>query len=643
MMQEINIQTEHSQLIEKVTNTGSCRYRYASNSFVWTPNFYKVFNLSPESNAISAEWDIPNFSEHTRKLIKNKIEKKEALGQNFEIKLPYISDSGADKWVRLCCEFISKDKTLIERVSVFQDITISIDSSEQNNFYKERVALALTSTKAGTWDYQVSSNELFWDESMFTLFEIQSPMRALRFSEWINYIHPDSKELFIDEFNHALKSQEYDHLLSFIVKILTPLGSVKYIKLSAKFYSDIHERTARVVGTCIDVTEHEIATNKILEQATIAQKNALIAQDANEARARFIANVSHEIRTPMNSIMGVLQILESYDLNPELKELIQMASESSNELLVVINDVLDLSKIDAHEMEIESIDIDVEKLIDNAIQKFKPTLKNNVEFRTQIDKNIPRHRLGDPLRFNQVLNNLLSNAIKFTDSGHITLTLSGDDDQVIVEVNDTGIGIEREKLELIFEPFKQADDSTTRNFGGTGLGLAISKKLAHLMGGALTVESTEKEGSQFKFTAPLPATSKYLSTQTPLALSGSVPNLKGHVILYAEDNDASINIVTQLIRPTNAKLMSAINGRTALELYRKNPEITLVILDIQMPIMNGMEVCDRIRAENKHIPIIALTANVMIEDQKKYFNMGFSQIIEKPVKFDKFYETLKKV
>jgi CheY-like chemotaxis protein len=163
------------------------------------------------------------------------------------------------------------------------------------------------------------------------------------------------------------------------------------------------------------------------------------------------------------------------------------------------------------------------------------------------------------------------------------------------------------------------------------------------MGGTLTVASIQNEGSQFKFTVPLPATSKHLSTQTPMALSGRVPNLKGHVILYAEDNDASINIVTQLIRPTNAKLMTAINGRTALEIYRKNAEITLVVLDIQMPIMNGMQVCERIRAENKHIPIIALTANVMIEDQKKYFNMGFSQIIEKPIKFDKFYETLKKV
>jgi signal transduction histidine kinase/CheY-like chemotaxis protein len=643
MMQEINIQTQHSQLIEKVTNTGSCRYRYANKTFVWTPNFYKVFNLSPEDIQIGAEWEIPSFSEHTRKLIKNKIEKKEALGQNFEIKLPYISDKGADKWVRFCCEFISQENLIIERVSVFQDITLSVDTSEQNNFYQERVALALTSTKAGTWDYQVISNELFWDESMFELFEIHRPMRALRFSEWINHIHPDSKELFIDEFNQALKAQEYDHLLSFVVKILTPLGSIKYIKLTAKFYSDINQKTARVVGTCIDVTEQEIATNKILEQATIAQKNALIAQDANEARARFIANVSHEIRTPMNSIMGVLQILDAYDLNTELKELIQLASESSNDLLAVINDVLDLSKIDASEMEIESIDIDIEKLINNAVQKFKPTLSASVELRTDIDRNLLIHRIGDPHRFNQVINNLLSNAIKFTELGLITIKLSGDDNQVSVEVIDTGIGIEPDNLEIIFEPFKQADDSTTRNYGGTGLGLAISKKLAQLMGGTLTVKSIENEGSKFKFSVPLPATSKYLSTQTPMALSGSVPNLKGHVILYAEDNDSSINIVTQLIRPTNAKLMTAINGRKALDLYRKNQEITLVILDIQMPIINGMQVCERIRVENKHIPIIALTANVMIEDQKKYFNMGFTQVIEKPIKFDKFYETLKKV
>lgn len=642
-MQELNIQTEHSELIEKITNTGSCRYRYAKDKFIWTKNLYQVFNLTPNALGEGAEWDIPIFSEHTRRLIKTKIEKSEAEFKSFEIKLPYISESGADKWVKFCCEFIVQDQQLIERVSVFQDITLSIDSSEHNNFYKERVELALTSTKAGTWDYQVVSNELFWDESMFSLFEIHRPNRALKFSEWINHVHPDSKETFIDEFNKALKVEAPDHLLSFVVKILTPLGSLKYIKISARFYSDIFDKTVRVVGTCIDVTEQEIATNKILEQATIAQKNALIAQDANEARARFIANVSHEIRTPMNSILGTLQILDSYDFNDELKELISMATESSNDLLNVINDVLDLSKIDAQEMEIESIDIDVEKLIENAVMKFSHLLQEGVTLTSDIAPNLLMDRLGDPLRFNQVLNNLLSNAIKFTSSGSITLKLYGDDKEICVEVNDTGIGIDNDKLELIFEPFKQADDTTTRNFGGTGLGLAISKKLTQLMGGKLTVNSIVNQGSHFKFTAPLPATSQFISSTSNKSLSNSVPNLKEHCILYAEDNDASINIVKQLIRPTNAKLLTAINGRSAIELYRKTPSVSIVILDIQMPIMNGVEVCERIRAENKNIPIIALTANVMIEDQKKYFNMGFSQVIEKPIKFDKFYEALNKV
>ncbi|GBL03022.1 ATP-binding protein [Glaciecola sp. KUL10] len=642
-MQELNIQTEHSELIEKITNTGSCRYRYAKDKFIWTKNLYQVFNLTPNALGEGAEWDIPIFSEHTRRLIKTKIEKSEAEFKSFEIKLPYISESGADKWVKFCCEFIVQDQQLIERVSVFRDITLSIDSSEHNNFYKERVELALTSTKAGTWDYQVVSNELFWDESMFSLFEIHRPNRALKFSEWINHVHPDSKETFIDEFNKALKVEAPDHLLSFVVKILTPLGSLKYIKISARFYSDIFDKTVRVVGTCIDVTEQEIATNKILEQATIAQKNALIAQDANEARARFIANVSHEIRTPMNSILGTLQILDSYDFNDELKELISMATESSNDLLNVINDVLDLSKIDAQEMEIESIDIDVEKLIENAVMKFSHLLQEGVTLTSDIAPNLLMDRLGDPLRFNQVLNNLLSNAIKFTSSGSITLKLYGDDKEICVEVIDTGIGIDNDKLELIFEPFKQADDTTTRNFGGTGLGLAISKKLTQLMGGKLTVNSIVNQGSHFKFTAPLPATSQFISSTSNKSLSNSVPNLKEHCILYAEDNDASINIVKQLIRPTNAKLLTAINGRSAIELYRKTPSVSIVILDIQMPIMNGVEVCERIRAENKNIPIIALTANVMIEDQKKYFNMGYSQVIEKPIKFDKFYEALNKV
>lgn len=642
-MQQKNTALAHSNILEKYTNTGSSRYQYSSNTLVCSPNFYEIFNLVPDESSIAFEWSIPCFSEHTQKLIETRIKINEQSLRNFEVKLPYVAKDGSDRWVRFCCEFISFNEVLIERITVFQDITDSVNLSQQNNFYQERIELALTSTKAGTWDYQVSSNELFWDESMFTLFEIQRPVSAMKFSQWIEHIHPDSRETFIDEFNQGLKNQSAETFLSFVVKTLTPLGSTKYIKVSARFYADISQKTERVVGTCIDVTENEIKTNKILEQATIAQNNALIAQDANEARARFIANVSHEIRTPMNAIMGVLQILDSYDFNTELKNLIRMASDSSSDLLQIINDVLDFSKIDAHEMNMESVDLNLETLLKNAEQKFQTSKTLNLDIKFTINEGLSSNRIGDPLRFNQVLYNLISNAIKFTDEGEVKINIDGNDDEIIVQVIDTGIGIDSESLELIFEPFKQADDTTTRKFGGTGLGLAISKKLAELMGGELKVASEKGKGTKFTFTVPFPSTSKYVSANLAHPLSNNIPNLNEQHILYAEDNEASIKIVSQLIRPTNAVLHTALNGLQALDVYRKTAEISIIILDIQMPLMNGIEVCRRIRAENKHIPIIALTANVMIEDQKNYFNMGFSHIVEKPIKFDKFYQTLSKI
>lgn len=634
---------KYAGLIEKYTNTGTSRYVYADHSLIWSPSLFGIFDLNPASFSAVAEMQIPCFSEHTQKLIERRISVGESSLEPFDIRLPYKSGAGRDKWMRFCCEFISDDGILLERISIFQDITQTVNLAEHNNYYQERVELALTSSNAGTWDYQVVSNELFWDESMFTLFEVQRPNNTMKFSSWMDHVHSDSQDLFVDEFNLALKHQEPDSLLNFVFKTITPLGNIKYIKINAKFYNDIHDKTTRVVGTCIDVTDHEVATIKIIEQATIAQKNAIIAQDANTARARFIANLSHEIRTPMNSILGSLQILSSYDFESDLKQLIEMAADSSNDLLTVINDVLDLSKIDAQRIEMESIDLDLKSLLENAVDKFKPLAKTGVQLRFEFDDDLKSDRMGDPVRFNQILNNLISNAIKFTESGSITIKARGNDTAVEILVCDTGIGIHGSQHIEIFEPFTQADNTTIREFGGTGLGLAISDKLAQLMGGKLRVNSKLGFGSEFIFSVPLPVTSKNVSKTSLSPLSSNIPNLRGHYILYAEDNEASINIAKQLIAPTKAKLLIAKDGRQALELYRRNRDISLVILDIQMPFMNGMEVCERIRLENKRIPIIALTANVMVEDKRNYFNIGFSQIIEKPIKFDKFYETLNNV
>ena len=632
-----------SGLLEKHTRSGVLQFTYNNQEIHWSRNLFNIFDQSMTDFPPIAEWEIPCFSQHTQQLIKRRIDISEKSFESFEIRLPFKSTTGGERWVRFYCEFITDDDTLIERLSLFQDITATVNLAEDNNYYKERVELALLSSNTGTWDYHVAKNELFWDESMFNLFEVHRPNKPLKFSDWMNYIHPESKDSFIDHFNQALKYQEPDALLSFVFKTLTPLGNVKHIKISAKFYTDSSDMPSRVLGTCMDVTENEIATAKIIEQATIAQENAILAQDANESRARFIANVSHEIRTPMNSIMGTLQILNSYDFNSDLKELLSMASDSANELLQVINDVLDLSKIDAQKMEIEQIDINIAQLINNTYLKFNAMTPAGVSLRKDFPSDINLLRMGDPVRLNQILNNFLSNAIKFTQQGEICIKVSGDDDSICVAVSDSGIGIANDKLQTIFEPFKQADDTTTRRFGGTGLGLAISKKLAELMGGTIDISSKVGEGSTFTLNVPMPITSKNTSPTAQIRLSDNIPNLAHHKILYAEDNKASINIVKQLLRPTKAIVEIAEDGKQALDMYRKNDQISALILDIQMPQMNGMEVCERVRMENKHIPIIALTANVMIEDQKKYFNMGFSHIIEKPIKFDRFYETLHKI
>ena len=378
------------------------------------------------------------------------------------------------------------------------------------------------------------------------------------------------------------------------------------------------------------------------------------AEEASKAKSKFLANISHEIRTPMNGIIGMNNFLLESDLTAEQRELSEMVKSSAESLMRIINDILDLAKIESGKVELEQIPLDLEHIVKSVCQILTVSVKDKpVKISYTISDNIPKRLQGDPTRIRQILLNYGSNAVKFTKEGriNITLTLSGKSDKdVIVKLNvsDTGLGIPEEKKSLLFKPFSQADSSTTRKFGGTGLGLTICKQLATLMDGEVGVKSEPGEGSQFWATVRLQKTDKKAAsvhmTMDDRDDQDHFVDSSGKLrILLAEDNLMNQRVIQKMLKREGFEIRIVETGTQAVEAVEKDT-FDIVLMDIHMPEMDGYEATRNIRKSEKgsdrHIPIIALTASVMDSDKRACLNAGMDGFIPKPVDKEKLIRAL---
>lgn len=366
------------------------------------------------------------------------------------------------------------------------------------------------------------------------------------------------------------------------------------------------------------------------------------AEKSSKVKSEFLANMSHEIRTPISGILGVVDLLKSSSLTHQQKDYVNIIESSTDLLLTIINDILDLSKIEAGKMTLEQIPFDIRKNLEDVLALFKTKVKEkNLYMNLEVDDEVPKVLIGDPVRIKQIYMNLISNAIKFTDSGGITVRLkvkNADDSkvQLMSEVIDTGIGIDKDSRERLFKAFSQADLSTTRKHGGTGLGLAISQNLTIMMNGYIGVDSEPGKGSDFYFTLRL----KKGKPEQLRKKSEDKYEQKFHDeqfrVLLVEDNKINQKVSNMLLRQLKQKVDIAENGRAALEKMKEKP-FDVVFMDIHMPLMDGYEATEKIREleqENNRIAsyIVAVTANAVPEDKEKCLNIGMDDYISKPFK-----------
>ncbi|MDR0842171.1 MAG: response regulator [Acidobacteriota bacterium] len=394
------------------------------------------------------------------------------------------------------------------------------------------------------------------------------------------------------------------------------------------------------------------------------------AEAANMAKSVFLANMSHEIRTPINAIIGMTTIAKASGDVGRKDSCLEKIENASAHLLGVINNILDMSKIEANKLELSTVDFDFEKMLRKVIGvvQFRMDEKGQT-FSLHIDKRIPRHLKGDDHRLSQVITNLLSNAVKFTPEGG-TITLKAHLEKegaricsLRVEVSDTGIGIEEEQKDKLFASFAQADSGTSRKFGGTGLGLAISKRIVELMGGTIWFESTPGKGTTFIFTIQAErtgagagagvgedASDSGLRTRDILECAEnavSKDDFAGFTVLLAEDVEINREIVCTVLKPTGLAIDCAENGRAALRMFERAPaRYDMIFMDVQMPEMDGYEATERIRAlsdpKAKAVPIVAMTANVFKDDIENCLQAGMNEHIGKPIDFVELKAKLRK-
>ncbi|MFG0263707.1 MAG: PAS domain-containing protein [Rhodopirellula sp. JB055] len=507
---------------------------------------------------------------------------------------------------------------------------------------ESRLRLAAETTGFGTYDITTADSQEVWSDELFRILGLM-PDGIADQSRYESLVHPEDRDQFRETLNRSMTTEGPDrHSIEF--RIIRPDGETRWLVDTGRALREgvgQHRRVVRRIGTVQDITDR-----KVFEQSLQRAKHT--AEMANRSRGEFLANMSHEIRTPMSAILGHADILNDHLQDPDNLLVVETIRRNGNFLLAIINDILDLSKIDAGKMDLQkqpvrpdSIVGDIRSLMD--VRAAEKDLPLKVEFAGPVPETIRT----DAVRLRQILLNLVGNAIKFTSDGEVRLHVRYDQRSQLLnfDVIDTGVGIPPEKLDSLFEPFTQVDNTSTRSHGGTGLGLTICRRLSQALGGQIDVSSQPGKGSRFTLCLKVDASGKLIQPNLNSLPTQEVPapeiRLSARVLVVDDRRDIRY-LAQHFIEKAGSTVYTATNGQEAVDFIESpdSPPVDLIVMDMQMPVMDGYEATAELRRRNCKLPIIALTANAMKSDREECLAAGCTDYTTKPLDQQKLIQMI---
>ncbi|HZN47014.1 MAG TPA: PAS domain-containing protein, partial [Ramlibacter sp.] len=609
---------------EQIAGVGAWRLNLATREILWTGQTRRLFELPPDYQPQGDE-HLKYFPPEAQQVLHAATEACLQTGEPWDVQLRMTTARGRSIWVRSIGQLERRDGKPHALVGALQDVTESRLAREALERSEERLHRALDGSGLALWDLDLPAQAVFLSEQWSVMLGGVPAETRCGARELFRLVPPEDVPGIVSALAQVLEGRSPRYLVEHRVRHRD--GSLLWIHSEGRVAErDGAGAPLRMVGTNRDITQGKLAE----QQLRIARDQA---DAASRAKSQFLATMSHEIRTPLNGIIGMTRLLLDEQLQPEVRRHADLVDRSAHSLLALVNDILDVSKIEAGQMEIERVPFDLHELVDDltTLYHLRATEKSLL-FRVRLDAGVPRHVLADPTRVRQVLVNLLGNALKFTASGWIGLHVKAtqEEDALVLRftVADTGIGIPEDVQPQLFSRFMQADSSTSRKFGGTGLGLSIVRQLVELMEGTVTVSSKPGEGSRFTVTLPVAAT---LAPPAASVWQDVTPTREGARILVAEDNTTNQVVAFGMLRKLGYENVSLVSdGQEACALAQRSP-FDLILMDCQMPEMDGYEATRRLRASGCEAPIIAMTANAIKGDRERCIEVGMNDYLTKPI------------
>ena len=542
-----------------------------------------------------------------------------------------LKKSNDEQLVRQSDELNQKNNELLNHINELKKATsIIIRSQKKLNKSQEL-------SGSGNWSWNLKSNAIEWSDNGLALLGYGPGSQDISADEFIKMVHPDDCSEFKANLHHTLQESEPFNLE---FRLINPDGRHWYCHAGGGILTGNKGEPKTFEAQFRDIT-----VRKQNEQELIKAKEH--AEESDKLKTAFLANMSHEIRTPMNAIIGFTQLLADSNIDEEKRlEFIKIINHNSQSLIRLIDDIIHIAHIESGQVTITHSSCQVDDLLIGLHQQFSETLQTIGKGQIELVLDLPQDPgpcQTDPLRLRQILSNLIDNAIKFTNEGYIEIGYTNQDSgHLVFYIKDTGIGIQNEKLSLIFDRFRQLEEAYTRLYGGTGLGLTITKSLVQMLKGEIWVESAVGEGSTFYFTLPYNPSGSKIHRETPKDDIEDLSRLnwEGKVILIAEDENYNYKIIYEYLKDTGASLIHAKNGKEAIKVLQDGTRIDLVLMDIRMPVMNGLIAAKKIRQLDEKLPIIAQTAYAMEEDKNLTIEAGFSDYLPKPLSRIKLLKTI---